>query len=108
MDETSNYQSFVRAFRYYGASEAQRIGNSLHSDWNLLTLVWTDRPGLEVLHEGQYHNLHPDDDFALICNYGDYLSSMMGGKVKSPWHRVILPEEGVRNSLVYFFYPKDD
>ena len=32
----------------------------------------------------------------------------MEGKVASPWHRVILPEEGVRNSLVYFFYPKHD
>ena len=26
----------------------------------------------------------------------------------SPWHRVILPKEGVRNSMVYFFYPKHD
>mgnify|MGYP001016421964 FL=1 len=32
----------------------------------------------------------------------------MNGKVASPWHRVILPKEGVRNSLVYFFYPKHD
>ena len=32
----------------------------------------------------------------------------MNGRVASPWHRVILPKEGVRNSMVYFFYPKHD
>ena len=98
----------MRSFRYYGGTQAKQIGNSLHSDWNLLTLVWTDTPGLEVLYEGQYHSLHPNEESALICNFGDSLSSMMKGRVKSPWHRVILPDQGVRNSLVYFFYPKDD
>ena len=61
VDETSFFQSFVRSFRYYGGDTGQenqeRIGNSLHSDWNLLTLVWTDQPGLEVLYKGNYSNV---------------------------------------------------
>jgi isopenicillin N synthase-like dioxygenase len=71
--------------------------------------VWTDQPGLEVLYKGEYHPIESQgEEHYLICNFGDFLSSHLQGKIQSPWHRVILPKEGVRNSLVYFFYPKSD
>lgn len=53
-----------------------------------MTLVWTDKPGLEMLHEKEFHNVEAaeDGELYLICNIGDFLSSHMDGKVKSPWH----------------------
>merc|ERR1740139_448188 len=103
VDETSQYQSFTRSFKYYPKHE---IGNSLHTDWNLLTLVWTDKPGLQVYHEGEYIDYADSDrEYSLICNFGDFLSSMSNGEIKSPWHRVVMNEEE-RNSLVFFYYPK--
>lgn len=84
LDSTSEYQSFVRSFRYYPdhAPPSTQIGNSLHTDWNLLTLVWSDRPGLEVLHENQYLDFSdPLPGPGLVCNFGDFLSSVSKGKL---------------------------
>lgn len=108
VDETTMWQSFARSFKYYpteGATAAQ-LGNSLHTDWNLLTLVWTDKPGLQVLYEDEYIDYHDEKhEYSLICNFGDFLSSISHGKIRSPWHRVVLAEQQ-RNSLVYFSYPR--
>ena len=84
------------------------IGNSLHTDWNLLTLVWSDLAGLEVLYEDKFYSMEHTGNQYLVCNCGDFLSSLTKGKFKSPWHQVIQPKNGVRNSLVYFYYPKHD
>lgn len=107
VDETTVWQSFARSFKYYPTEDASAtLGNSLHTDWNLLTLVWTDKPGLQVLYEGQYIDYHDEDcEYSLICNFGDFLSSMSHGQIRSPWHQVVLAEQK-RNSIVYFSYPR--
>jgi isopenicillin N synthase-like dioxygenase len=99
----------VRSFKYYPTFEKDKtqIGNSLHTDWNLLTLVWTNRVGLQVLYDGEYIDYHDDqNEWSLICNFGDFLSSTSKGQIKSPWHRVIM-NENERDSIVFFYYPKN-
>ncbi|KRX03725.1 hypothetical protein PPERSA_04233 [Pseudocohnilembus persalinus] len=113
IDETSMYQSFMKSFRYYGRTKNDTVattGNSLHSDWNLLTLVWADTEGLEVLRDdGKFDKVHPQNQDDLICNFGDFMASLTNGKIRSPWHRVVQPPPGKeRNSLILFYYPKYD
>ena len=68
--------------------------------------MWTDKVGLQVLDGGDYIDYHDEENqFSLICNFGDFISSISNGEIASPWHRVIMNEEE-RNSLVYFVYPK--
>jgi isopenicillin N synthase-like dioxygenase len=63
VDETTLYQSFCRSFRYFPMKQDDlQIGNSLHTDWNLLTLVWTDRVGLQVLYGGDYIDYHDEEN----------------------------------------------
>ena len=79
------------------ANVTMEIGNSLHTDWNLLTMVWTDLVGFEVLYEDKYYKVEETGNRYLICNCGDFLSSLTKGKLRSPWHQVIQPRNGVRN-----------
>ena len=83
IDDTSLYQSFCRSFRYMGKrnkdSPEAEIGNSLHTDWNMLTLVWTDSIGFEVLYKGELYQLEQTGDQYLVCNCGDFLSSLSNG-----------------------------
>jgi len=71
-------------------------------------MVWTDLVGFEVLYEDKYYKVEETGNRYLICNCGDFLSSLTKGKLRSPWHQVIQPRNGVRNSLVYFYYPRHD
>lgn len=54
--------------------------------------MWADYKGLELLRDdGSYDEVHPECEDDLICNYGDFMASLTNGKVRSPWHRVVLP-----------------
>jgi isopenicillin N synthase-like dioxygenase len=56
--------------------------------------------------DGTYQDIHDDDPGSLICNFGDFIASLTDGKVRSPWHKVVLPGKGEnRHSLVHFYYP---
>ena len=68
------------------ANAAPTIGSSLHTDWNLLTLVWASSKGLQMAtaagdsnsteyEELQFEDVHPEEELHLICNFGDFLSS---------------------------------
>jgi isopenicillin N synthase-like dioxygenase len=110
VDESSDYQSLLRSFRYYKKNEfdpANTGANSLHTDWNLITLVYTDADGFQYRDDdGKFQNISPETDNCLIVNFGDYLSSLTDGKISSPWHQVVdTKEKEERNSLVFFYYP---
>jgi len=110
IDETSDFQSLLRSFRYYKKNEsdpANTGANSLHTDWNLITLVYTDADGFQYRdNDGNFQNLVPENDKCLIVNFGDFLSSWSDGRIVSPWHQVVdTKKKQIRNSLVFFYYP---
>ncbi|ANH12815.1 TPA: 2OG-Fe(II) oxygenase family protein [Legionella pneumophila] len=110
IDESSDFQSLLRSFRYYKKTELDPPNtgaNSLHTDWNLITLVYADADGYQYRdNEGNFQNIIPETDDCLIVNFGDFLSAWTGGKIVSPWHQVVeAKKKDVRNSLVFFYYP---
>ena len=108
--QSSDYQSLLRSFRYHktkGSDPSNISSNSTHTDWNLLTIVWTNAPGFQVeLEDGSFADVNPEHESYFIVNFGDYLSSLTAGKIASPWHRVV--DHGfadTRDSFVFFYYP---
>lgn len=68
-----------------------------------ITLLLTDEvPGLQVLHDGVWHDLEPNPE-AYIVNVGDALQAFTAGYFKSSTHRVINRSGRERYSVPYFF-----
>lgn len=109
IDATSNYQCLLRSFRYHpleALDSALTTGNTLHTDWNFLTMVLTDGPGFQYRrNNGEFQNVTPQCATDMVVNFGDFLSAWSDGKIVSPWHQVLPSTNRVRNSLVFFFYP---
>lgn len=110
LGEDSDQESILRSFRYYPLAEGdppETGANSLHTDWNLLTLVWTDGPGFQFEGpDGKFEDVGLPHDQSLLVNFGDYLAAMTEGRVVSPWHKVdVARMSKPRNSLVFFYYP---
>jgi len=68
--------------------------------------------GLELQREvGQWLSVPPVPD-SLVVNIGDYMHLLTGGRFKTPYHRVTMPEAGgaggadERTSFVFFAYPE--
>lgn len=59
--------------------------------------------GLQVFEGGAWHDIPPIPG-TLVCNIGDYVSLLTGGRFLSPLHRVVTAEKE-RYSFVFFFYP---
>ncbi|KAJ3332746.1 hypothetical protein HDU76_013231 [Blyttiomyces sp. JEL0837] len=105
--------SLMRIFRYYpyakignGAfiPDQDRIGSSPHTDWGFLTLILSEKPGLQVSDvNGSWETVRPEPG-CYIVNAGDYLSLITNGRIKSPLHRVVTATEE-RTSFVFFYYP---
>lgn len=110
IDESSDFQSLLRSFRYYTKTKSDpdnTCANSLHTDWNFITLVYADANGYQYRdNDGNFQNIITETNDCLIVNFGDFLSSWTDGKIVSPWHQVVMVKEiEVRNSLVFFYYP---
>jgi isopenicillin N synthase-like dioxygenase len=117
--------SLMRLFRYVpeasdecvgGAPPAtERIGSSPHTDWGFLTLIFGDGgQGLQVQRGEEWFEVDAAARSNPIIVCGDYLSLMATHvnapdgslrKLKSPVHRVQLPDSGNRASFVFFYYP---
>lgn len=109
--------SLMRLFHYFPSTTSSEnddlIGSSAHTDWGFLTLILQDSIGGLQFHDAQSDPkwvdvLADSEDLAFVVNCGDYLSLLSDGLLKSPLHRVTLPEEQDRYSLVYFYYPQYD
>jgi isopenicillin N synthase-like dioxygenase len=76
-----------------------------HTDYGLLTLLATDgTPGLEVKVHGQWQSVVADPDL-VVCNLGDMLDRLTGGRYRSTPHRVRNHSGHDRYSLPFFLDP---
>jgi len=76
-----------------------------HTDYGLLTLLAQDRHGgLQVRTPGGWIEAPPLEG-ALVCNIGDMLERLTGGRFKSTPHRVLNASGEARLSFPLFFDP---
>lgn len=87
------------------------IGMGEHTDYGIVTILWADRAkGLQVLHDGEWHDVSPADG-ALLINLGDLTTRLTNEQWLSTLHRVKPPIQVVdgigtiqrRRSAAYFF-----
>ncbi len=97
-----------RIFHYPPAppdGDASRWGVAEHTDYGLLTiLMQDDAGGLQVRSGGTWVDVPPVAD-AFVCNIGDMLERMTGGRYRSTPHRVRSPDATDRCSFAFFFDP---
>ncbi|KAL4876970.1 Clavaminate synthase-like protein [Aspergillus karnatakaensis] len=84
---------------------------SAHTDWESLTLLFTESPGLEIRDpNGNWHDV-PVIPGGIVVNIGDLLSFWSGKKLKSTMHRISwekVPVHQDRYSIPYFAQPSFD
>jgi hypothetical protein len=94
-----------RIFRYppHPAGDVATWGVGEHTDYGLLTLLATDgTPGLQVHSYGEWIDAPADPDL-VICNLGDMLDRLTGGRYRSNPHRVRNHAGADRYSLPFFW-----
>jgi isopenicillin N synthase-like dioxygenase len=94
-----------RIFHYPADGEADAWGVGEHTDYGLLTLLAQDRfGGLQVKAPSGWIEAPPIEG-ALVCNIGDMLERLTGGRFKSTPHRVRNLSGHDRLSFPLFFDP---
>jgi isopenicillin N synthase-like dioxygenase len=106
---TADPTILFRIFRYPASSEAERVtapwGVGEHTDYGLLTLLAQDKHGgLQVRTEDGWIDAPPLPN-TLICNIGDMLDRLTGGRYRSTPHRVLNTSGVDRLSFPLFFDP---
>jgi isopenicillin N synthase-like dioxygenase len=99
----------LRLFTYppAGPGDPDR-GVGEHTDYGFLTLLWQDgNGGLEVRTADGWTAVDPDPE-AFVCNIGDMLDRVTGGRYRSTPHRVRSPAGGDRLAIPFFFDPDWD
>jgi isopenicillin N synthase-like dioxygenase len=110
---TADPTILFRIFRYpphpvEADTDGTRWGVAEHSDYGLLTLLAHDgTPGLEV-RVGETWIPAPHDPDLVICNLGDMLDRLTGGRYRSTPHRVRNLARADRYSLPFFLDPSWD
>ena len=103
---TADPTVLFRIFRYPPAVEGSgRWGVGPHTDYGLLTLLGQDgHEGLEVKVGDRWVAVPADPD-AFMCNLGDMLERLTGGRYVSTVHRVVNTSGMERLSYPFFFDP---
>lgn len=99
-----------RIFRYppVGGTEAGRWGVGEHTDYGLLTLLGQDESGgLQVRTPGGWVEAPPRPG-SIVCNLGDMLERLTGGRYRSTPHRVRNAGHTDRLSFPFFLDPSWD
>jgi len=93
-----------RIFRYPPTPPSE-WGVGEHTDYGLLTLLAQDEiGGLQVKSQGAWIDVAPVPG-ALVCNIGDMLERLTGGRFVSTPHRVVNRSGRVRLSFPFFYDP---
>ncbi len=106
---TADPTILFRIFHYPAAGVVERAewGVQEHTDYGLLTILRQDDVGgLEVRAREGWIPVPPVPD-AFVCNIGDMLERMTGGRYRSTPHRVRSPARS-RVSFPFFFDPSWD
>jgi isopenicillin N synthase-like dioxygenase len=107
---TANPLVLLRLFNYPSRPVPQgtdaQWGVGEHTDYGLLTMLWQDDVGgLQVRTDNGWVNAHPIPG-TFVCNVGDMLDRMTGGRLRSVPHRVGINASGRdRLSIPFFFDP---
>jgi isopenicillin N synthase-like dioxygenase len=109
---TADPTPLFRIFRYPphpvladGTTDTATWGVGEHTDYGLLTLLATDgTAGLQVNSYGRWIDAPADADL-VICNLGDMLDRLTGGRYRSNPHRVRNHGGHDRYSLPFFLDP---
>lgn len=103
---TADPTVLFRAFRYPPVPEGSLAwGVGEHTDYGLLTILAQDESGgLQVRTADTWIDVPADPDI-LVCNIGDMLDRMTGGRYRSTPHRVLSSIGRDRVSFPYFFDP---
>ncbi|MFT4541243.1 MAG: isopenicillin N synthase-like dioxygenase [Planctomycetota bacterium] len=96
-----------RIFHYPCHADDDSWGVGAHSDYGLLTLLWQDDSGgLQVRRPGTEDWVHvPPVTGSLVCNLGDMMERLTGGRCHSLTHRVVAPTGQSRISMPFFLDP---
>uniref|UniRef100_R7W7F0 Flavonol synthase/flavanone 3-hydroxylase n=1 Tax=Aegilops tauschii TaxID=37682 RepID=R7W7F0_AEGTA len=73
-----------------------------HSDGGVLTVLLAETAGLQVLRDGEWHDV-PVVPGALVVNLGDVVEVVSNGVLRSPVHRVVASAERGRVSVAAFY-----
>ena len=107
-DLTRDPVILFRIFHYPPATQpahAEAWGVGEHTDYGLLTVLLQDATGgLQVRTPEGWIDVPADPD-AFVCNVGDMLERMTGGRYRSTPHRARNPGERGRLSFPFFFDP---
>ncbi|OUZ99650.1 Oxoglutarate/iron-dependent dioxygenase [Macleaya cordata] len=99
-----NSESIVRVMKYKPApcGDDSAVGLLAHTDKNMITVLYQDLQGLEVLtKEGQWLQLAPrQGTFSILA--GDTLKAWSNGRVHAGKHRVMMRGEKERYSYALF------
>jgi isopenicillin N synthase-like dioxygenase len=95
-----------RIFHYPPSERDEGWGVGEHTDYGLLTLLaQDDHGGLQVQDlDGRWIDVDADTSL-LVCNIGDMLERLTGGRYRSTPHRVRNTSGESRLSFPYFFDP---
>lgn len=98
----------IFAYPAIPASDAGGWSVGEHTDYGVLTiLLQDDTGGLQVETQGQWIDAPPLAG-SFVCNLGDMLDRMTGGRYRSTPHRVRNPAQRERLSFPFFFDPAWD
>jgi isopenicillin N synthase-like dioxygenase len=104
---TADPTVLFRIFRYppHPEGDGEHWGVGEHTDYGLVTLLAHDgTPGLEVRGPDGWQAVDPDPEL-IICNLGDMLDRLTGGRYRSTPHRVRNHAGHDRISLPFFLDP---
>jgi isopenicillin N synthase-like dioxygenase len=105
---TADPLTLFRVFRYPPAEAADAWGVGEHTDYGLLTLLGQDvNGGLQVRTPDGWIEVDPIPG-AFVCNIGDMLERISGGRYRSTPHRVRNASGAERLSFPFFLDPSWD
>lgn len=114
LDLVEDGNSVLRVINYPdidGPAPEGAVRAAAHEDINLLTVLpAATRPGLQLLTpEGEWLDIDAPPG-AMVCDTGDMMALLTGGRLPATTHRVINPggADGGRMSMPFFLHPHPD